>query len=142
MAFIHNYTQIYPGNPEGKKPAFLELHLALFVLFITLYKMFTIQSKVSTNLQNPNSNSKIRMPWTAKPLITEKAKKRKSNPKKFSGALPTNPQIRIAGNGFRANARKLTRGALTGYPPMTPLWRAQRVELVKLGLKLHAKNIT
>ena len=74
MAFTHKYTEIYPGNPEGKKPAFLELRLALFVSFIALYKMFTIQSKISTNLRNPHPNSGIRMPWIAKQLITEKAK--------------------------------------------------------------------
>ena len=67
MAFTHKYTEIYPGNPKGKKPTFLELHLALFVSFIALYKMFTIQYKVSTNLQNPNSNIGIRKPWTKKP---------------------------------------------------------------------------
>ena len=86
MAFTHKYTEIYPGNPKGKKPAFLELRLALFVSFIALYKMFTIQYKVSTNLGNPNSNSEIRMPWTAKQLITEKVKKK---PKKYN-INPTN----------------------------------------------------
>ena len=75
MAFTHKYTEIYPGNPEGKKLAFLELRLALFVSFIALYKLFTIQYKVSTNLRNPNSNTRIRIPWTAKQLIIEKAKK-------------------------------------------------------------------
>ena len=75
MEFIRKYIEIYPGNPEGKKLAFLELCLALFVSVIALYKMFKIQYKVSTNLQNTNSNSGIRMPWTTKQCITEKVKK-------------------------------------------------------------------
>ena len=95
MAFTHKYTEIYLGNPEGKKPAFLELHLALFVSFIALYKMFTIQYKVSANLRNPNSNSGIRMPWISKQVITEKVKKRKKQPKKiFGGAAPELPNPR------------------------------------------------
>ena len=124
---LHNgiHTQIHrdlPWKPWREKPTFLELH-SLSFSFIALYKMFTIQYKVSTNLRNPNSNSEIRMPWTAKQLITEKVKKWKSSPKHFSRALLPNPPIRIVDNGFGANAPKSTEGSLVGYPHMTPLSR-------------------
>ena len=66
MAFTHKYTDIYPGTPKGKTN-FLRASLALFVSFIALYKMFTIQYKASNNLRNPNSNTEIRKPWTEKP---------------------------------------------------------------------------
>ena len=64
MAFTHKYTEIYPGKG---KTNFLRASLALFVSFIALYKMFTIQYKVSTNLQNLNSKTRIRKPWAEKP---------------------------------------------------------------------------
>ena len=80
------------------------------------------------------------MPWTAKQLITEKMKKRKSNPKKISGALPPNPQIRVADNSFGANAPKTDSGGPSELPPSGA--SALRVGLVELEVKLHAKNIT
>ena len=73
MAFTHKYTEIYLETLKGKTN-FLRASLALFVSFIALYKMFIIQYKVSTNLRNPNSNTGIRMSWTAKQLITKKRK--------------------------------------------------------------------
>ena len=98
MAFTHKYTEIYPENPEGKTD-FLRASLALFVSFIALYKMFTIQYKVSTNLQNPNSNTGIRKPWAEKPNTmdckTTHHNTTKNNQKKKLGALPPNPQIHV-----------------------------------------------
>ena len=83
--------------------------------------MFTIQYKVSANLRNPNSNTGIRKPWTEKPNTmdckTAYHNTAKNNPKNFFGALPPNPQIRIADNGFRANAQKTDRGGPSRLPP-------------------------
>ena len=92
--------------------------------------MFTIQYKVSTNLRNPNSNTGIRKSWTEKPNTMDRKtaynNTAKNGPKKnfFSGAPPPNHQIRVADNGFRANARKTDRGALAGYPPPAQAHRA------------------
>ena len=66
MAFTHKYTEITLVTLKGKIN-FLRASLALFVSFIALYKMFTIQYKVSTNLRNPNSKTGIRKPWAEKP---------------------------------------------------------------------------
>ena len=109
--------------------------------------MFTIQYKVSTNLRNPNSNTGIRKPWTEKPNTmdckTAYHNTAKNDPKKFSGAPPQNPQIRIADNGFGANAPKTNRGGPSGLPPSSaPGAGALCMGLVELGVKLHAKNIT
>ena len=132
-------------TPKGKT-SFLRASLALFVSFIALYKMFTIQYKVSTNLQNPNSNTGIRKPWTEKPNTMD-CKTAYHNTAKndpifflFSRALPLNPRIHIADNGFGANALKTDRGGPSGLPPSGA--GASHVELVELGVKLHAKNIT
>ena len=67
MAFTHKYTEITLETLKGKT-SFLRASLALFVSFIALYKMFTIQYKVSTNLRNPNSKTGIRKPWAEKPI--------------------------------------------------------------------------
>ena len=125
MAFTHKYTKIYPRNPKGKT-IFLRASLALFVSFIALYKMFTIQYKVSTNLWNPNSNTGIRkpwpknpIPWIAKLLIIISAKITKK--KKFGGRAlePLDPRC---GYGFGANALKTDRGVPSRLPPCDPPW--------------------
>ena len=80
MAFIHKYTQIYPGNPEGKKPAFLEL--LLLSLFLSLHYIECLQYNISylptseTPIPNPeleNHGQKNHWPKIAK-----------NNPKNFS----------------------------------------------------------
>ena len=136
MAFTHKYTKIYPGNPEGKKPAFLELHLALFVSFIALYKIFTIQYKISTNLQNPNSNSKIRNPWAEKPNTMDRKtayhNTAKNDPKNFfRGLRPRTPKSALRITVFELTLGKPTGGALAGYPPVTPLRRARRRRIAR-----------
>ena len=75
------------------------------------------------------------IPWTAKPLTIIPPKMTQKN---FLGALPPNPQIRVADNSFGANALKTDRGVPSGLPPSS----TSRMGLVELGLKLHAKNIT
>jgi hypothetical protein len=92
MAFTHKFTL---ETPKGKT-SFLRVSLALFVSFIALYKMFTIQYKVSTNLQNPNFNTGIRKPWTEKPNSMEYKTAyhntaKNDTKKKVSGAPPPNP---------------------------------------------------
>ena len=79
--------------------------------------MFIIQYKVSTNLQNPNFKSIIRKPWDENP---------------YHG-LKTVCWKTVENNG----------GGLAGYPP--PAFPAQpyhAYKLVKVKVKLHAKNIT
>ena len=115
MAFTHKYTEITLETLKGKT-SFLRASLALFVSFIALYKMFTIQYKVSTNLQNPNSKTRIRKPWAEKPNTMD-CKTAKNNPIFFLGGStlePTNLRCRY---GFGANAPKTDRGGHSGLPP-------------------------
>ena len=96
--------------------------------------MFAIQYKVSTNLRNPNSNTGIRKPWTEKPNTMDCKTVYHNNAKNdtiyFLGAPPSNPQIHVVDNSFGANSPKTNRGALAGYPPVTPLRRARRKRIV------------
>ena len=147
MALKHKYTEIYPRNLEGKKPTFLELRL--LSLFHRLHYIKCLQYNIrfqptsETLIPIPeleNHGLKNLIPLTTKQLITEKVKKQKSNPKKILGPLPPNPWIRVADNGFGANTLKTNRGGPSGLPPSGV--GAQRVRLVELGVKLHAKNIT
>ena len=77
--------------------------------------MFTIQYKVSTNLRNPNSKIGIRKPWAKKPNTmdckTANHTIAKNNPKFFSGALPSNPQIHVVDMVLVLTHQKLTRGS-------------------------------
>ena len=138
MAFTHKYTKIYPRNPEGKKLAFLELHT--LSLFLSLHYIKCLQYNIrfqptsETLFPKPeleNHGPKNPIPWTAKPLIIISPKTTQFF---FAGALPPNPRICVADTVLVLTHRKPTRGALVGYPPMTPLRCARR--------KLHAKNIT
>jgi hypothetical protein len=130
-------------TPKGKT-SILRASLALFVSFIALYKMFRIQYKLSTNLLNSNSNTRIRKPWAEKPNTmdceTAHHNTAKNNPKKKLGNPPLNPRIRIADMVLVLTHQKPTGEGLEGYPPPTQAHRA--CTLVKLGVKLHAKNIT
>ena len=144
MAFIHKYTQIYPGNPEGRKPA-LELHT--LSLFLSLHYIKCLQYNIRFQpssetlipiLKLENHESKNPIPWTAKPLTIIPPKTTQNF--FFSGAPPPNPQIHVADNGFRANAWKTDRGGPSELPPSGA--GASGVGLVELGLRLHAKNIT
>ena len=140
----HTNTQRFTLETPKGKTSFLRASLALFASFIALYKFFTIQYKVSTNLRNPNSNIGIRKPWTKKPNTmdckTAYHNTAKNDPNFFFEGSVSNPWIRIADNGFGANALKTNRGGPSGLPPFSA--GASRVGLVELGLRLHAKNIT
>jgi hypothetical protein len=86
MAFTHN-TQRLPWKPRSEKPSFRASPLS-FVSFIALYRMFTIQYKVFTDLRNPNYKFKIIKPWAKKPLVENRQKQPKKN---LSEAPPPNP---------------------------------------------------
>ena len=122
MAFTHKYTKITLETPKGKT-SFLRASLALFVSFIALYKMFTIQYKVSTNLQNPNSNTQIRKPWTEKPNTmdckTAYHNTAKNDPKFFfRGLCPRTPRSTLWITVLELTLQKPTGGALAAYPPL------------------------
>ena len=90
--------------------------------------MFTIQYKVSTNLQNPNSNIDIRKPWTEKPNTmdckTAYHNTAKNDPNFFfRGLHPQTPGSTLRIMFFELMLKKQTRGALAGYPLVTPLQR-------------------
>ena len=59
----HSHTlQIdLPWKPQKEKPN--QSFIVLFVSFIALFQLFTIEYKVLSNLQNPNFNRGIRKPW-------------------------------------------------------------------------------
>ena len=93
--------------------------------------MFTIQYKVSTNLRNPNSNTRIRKPWTEKPNTmdckTAYHNTAKNGPKKnFEGPCPRTPRSALRITVFELTLGKSTGGALAGYPPVNPLRHARR----------------
>ena len=129
---LHNgiHTQIHtdlPWKPRREKSAFLELHS--LSLFLSLHYIKCLQYNIrfqptsETLIPIPeleNHGPKNPIPWIAKPLTIIPPKTAQKN---FSGAPPPNPRIRVADNGFRANTRKTDRGALAGYPPVTPLRR-------------------
>ena len=56
----HTLHRDYPKNPKGKIQ--LRAFTALLVSFIALYRMFTIQYKVFTNLRNHSSKTRISKP--------------------------------------------------------------------------------
>ena len=120
MAFTHKYLEITLETPKGKT-IFLRASFALFVSFIELYKMFSIKYKVSTNLVNPNSKTKIRKPWAKKP-IPWAAKLLIGIPQKtsqfffFGGSTPEPPYPRCR-YGFGANTQKTDRGGPNDLPP-------------------------
>ena len=75
MAFTHKYRQIYLGNPEGKKPAFLELHMLSLFLLVHYIKclQYNIRFQPTSKtlipiLELENHGPKNPIPWTAKPL--------------------------------------------------------------------------
>ena len=89
--------------------------------------MFTIQYKVSTNLRNPNSNTRIRKPWTEKPNTmdykTAYHNTAKNNPNffVFGGSAPGSALWITV---FELTLGKPIRGALAGYPPPAQAHRA------------------
>ena len=141
MTFTHKYTEITLETLKGKI-SFLRASLTLFVSFIALKCLqYNIRFQPTSETIIPILELECHGLQNTSSL--KKWKKRKRNPKFFSGVLSPNPRIRVVDNGFQDNAQKPIEGALAGYPPVTPPGAgAQRVGLVELGLKLHAKNIT
>ena len=99
MAFTHKYTEIYPGNHEGKKPAFLELHS--LSLFLSLHYIKCLQYNIGfqptskTLIPIPeleNHGPKNPIPWIAKPLTIIPPKT--AQKKIFRGSSPEPPDPR------------------------------------------------
>ena len=143
MRFRHS-TQRLPQKLEREKPN--QIFTVVFVSFISLYRMFTIQYKVFTNLLNVNSKTRIRKPW-AKKCLSENhpLENRQKQPKikTIGGSIsnrcwfaPISPhRIHIVDMVLDSNKPKPTRGALAGYPPSVQVHRTYTL------VKLHAKNV-